>query len=109
MTTKMSCNLFPTLAQNHLEITIEHLLTISPGIHWPEFSDWGGTCLPMCNSNNWIKFFFERDIIESPGKIAKLHKSDHLNDFAKRYARFTKFKDFPQPPTENDTQSMAEY
>jgi transposase-like protein len=38
-----------------------------------------------------------------------LHKSDHLNDFAKRYARFTKFKDFPQPPTENDTQSMAEY
>ncbi|MGX6446335.1 serine hydrolase domain-containing protein [Neobacillus sp. K501] len=59
---------FPTLAQNHPEITIEHLLTMSPGIHWPEFSDWGGTCLPMSNSRNWIKFFFERDIIGIPGE-----------------------------------------
>jgi CubicO group peptidase (beta-lactamase class C family) len=60
-------NFFPNLAQNHPETTIEHLLTMSPGIHWPEFSDWGGTCLPMCNSSNWIKFFFEREILENPG------------------------------------------
>jgi CubicO group peptidase (beta-lactamase class C family) len=70
---------FPILAQNHPEITIEHLLTMSPGIHWPEFSDWGGTCLPMSNSPNWIKFFFERDIIENPGKTMQYNSGcSHL-------------------------------
>jgi CubicO group peptidase (beta-lactamase class C family) len=70
---------FPILAKNHPEITIEHLLTMSPGIHWPEFSDWGGTCLPMSNSHNWIKFFFERDIIENPGKTMQYNSGcSHL-------------------------------
>ncbi|MGD7052805.1 IS1 family transposase [Sutcliffiella horikoshii] len=39
----------------------------------------------------------------------KLYNSDHLNDFMKRYARIIKFKNFPQPPTQNDTQTKAEY
>jgi CubicO group peptidase (beta-lactamase class C family) len=59
---------FPKLCKSHAGITIEHLLTMSPGIDWPEFSDWGGSCMPMCNSKDWIKFFFERNIIENPGQ-----------------------------------------
>ncbi|TYS64551.1 insertion element protein [Sutcliffiella horikoshii] len=39
----------------------------------------------------------------------KFFKSDHLNDLMKRYARIIKFKHFPQPPTQNDTQSKSEY
>ncbi|MBD3108173.1 IS1 family transposase [Bacillus sp. AGMB 02131] len=37
-----------------------------------------------------------------------LLKEDHLNEFAKRHARL-RFSHFPQPPSDNDTQTEEEY
>jgi transposase-like protein len=38
-----------------------------------------------------------------------LQKEDHLNEFAKKYARYPKYSDYPMPPSANDTQSKIEY
>ncbi|MCM3708853.1 MULTISPECIES: insertion element protein [Cytobacillus] len=38
-----------------------------------------------------------------------LLKEDHLNEFAKKYARFPKYSHYPMPPSRNDTQTEAEY
>lgn len=38
-----------------------------------------------------------------------LQKEDHLNEFAKKHARFPKYSHYPQPPSANDTQSKSEY
>ncbi|WP_299094721.1 insertion element protein [uncultured Metabacillus sp.] len=38
-----------------------------------------------------------------------LLKEDHLNDFAKKNARFGQYSHYPQPPSKNDTQTISEY
>ncbi|MFD1780808.1 insertion element protein [Fredinandcohnia salidurans] len=38
-----------------------------------------------------------------------LLKEDHLNDFAKKHARFGQYSHYPQPPSKNDTQTKSEY
>jgi len=38
-----------------------------------------------------------------------LMKEDHLNEFAKKHARFPKYSHYPMPPSKNDTQSKNEY
>jgi transposase-like protein len=38
-----------------------------------------------------------------------LQKEDHLNEFAKKHARFQKYSHYPQPPSANDTQTTTEY
>ncbi|MBM6616354.1 serine hydrolase domain-containing protein [Bacillus suaedaesalsae] len=50
------------------ELTIEHLLTMSPGIDWPEFGSWNAQPFPMINSKDWVKFVFNRDRTDAPGQ-----------------------------------------
>lgn len=53
---------------------------------------------------------FDWDI--SLGDIAidtVLLKEDHLNEFAKKYARFPKYSHYPMPPSKKDTQTQTEY
>lgn len=47
-------------------LTIYHLLTMTPGFDWPEFSDWNFGS-PMEFSKDIVKFVLERDIITQPG------------------------------------------
>ena len=39
----------------------------------------------------------------------KIYKDDHLHLFAKKYGRLRRFTSYPQPPSQNDTQSEHEY
>ena len=49
------------------DITIEHLLTMTPGFHWPEFEEWN--CFsPMVFSNDINKFILQRPLISTPGE-----------------------------------------
>jgi CubicO group peptidase (beta-lactamase class C family) len=59
---------FPNMEESKRRITIEHLLTMTPGLDWPEFSTWGGRPMPMINSKDWVKFISERKMIEEPGE-----------------------------------------
>jgi CubicO group peptidase (beta-lactamase class C family) len=59
---------FPEISDSKARITIENLLTMSPGLFWPEFGEWGGRPFPMINSKDWVKFFLEREIVEPPGQ-----------------------------------------
>jgi hypothetical protein len=38
-----------------------------------------------------------------------LLKEDHLNNFAKKHARFGQYSHYPQPPSKNDTQTISEH
>ena len=38
-----------------------------------------------------------------------LQKEDHLNEFAKKYARYPNYSHYPMPPSTNDTQSQYDY
>ncbi|MFE8699666.1 serine hydrolase domain-containing protein [Cytobacillus sp. FJAT-54145] len=59
---------FPNIDMNKRSITIEHLLTMSMGIDWPEFSTWGGRPMPMINSKDWVRFVLDRKMAEKPGE-----------------------------------------
>lgn len=59
---------FPELQTIPKELTIEHLLTMSPGIDWPEFGAWEGQPFPMINSTDWVRFVFSRERTETPGQ-----------------------------------------
>jgi len=37
------------------------------------------------------------------------YKEDHLNDFVKKNARIPKYSHYPQPPSQNDTQTNSDY
>lgn len=62
---------FPDLLLNQKDVrkqnlTLYHLLTMTPGFHWPEFGEWNfGT--PMEFSKDMIRFIFEREIDTEPG------------------------------------------
>ncbi|MGD8192352.1 serine hydrolase domain-containing protein [Brevibacillus ginsengisoli] len=58
----------PNCPQDKQELTIEHLLTMTPGFDWPEFGAWGGRPFPMINSKDWVQFVLERDMLTSPGQ-----------------------------------------
>ncbi|WP_226675318.1 serine hydrolase domain-containing protein [Mesobacillus jeotgali] len=58
---------FEGLEESKKAITVEHLLTMTPGFDWPEFTSWGGRPMPMINSKDWVKFVLEREMIEEPG------------------------------------------
>lgn len=47
--------------------------------------------------------------IEEMAQDTTHFKDDHLNNFAKKYARFPKYSHFPQPPSKNDTQPITGY
>ena len=49
------------------QITIYHLLTMTPGFDWPEFGKWAYFS-PMEYSKNIIRFIFDRDMECSPGE-----------------------------------------
>ena len=59
---------FPNIEESKRDITIEHLLTMTPGYDWPEFSSWQGRPMPMINSRDWVKFILERKMDEKPGQ-----------------------------------------
>ncbi|TJY44184.1 serine hydrolase [Cohnella pontilimi] len=50
-----------------MDVTVGHLLTMTPGWSWPEWGDWGGRPQPMQNSKNWIRFIMSRERLEPPG------------------------------------------
>lgn len=50
------------------EITVEHLLTMTPGIAWGEFGEWGGLPFPMIYTKDWVKFFLEQKMESRPGE-----------------------------------------
>ncbi|MEI7027398.1 serine hydrolase domain-containing protein [Paenibacillus sp. y28] len=49
------------------QVTIGHLLTMTPGFHWPEWEAWGGRPFPMISSTDWVKFVLERKMDLQPG------------------------------------------
>ncbi len=59
---------FPDLSGAHRELTIRHLLTMTQGIDWREMGDWGGLPYPMFQSEDWVLFTLEQEIIEPIGK-----------------------------------------
>ncbi|MGG3562418.1 serine hydrolase [Neobacillus rhizosphaerae] len=59
---------FPNLTDWQKQLTIEHLLTMTPGFDWPEFTSWGGRAMPMINSRDWVRFILERPMVEAPGE-----------------------------------------
>jgi CubicO group peptidase (beta-lactamase class C family) len=59
---------FPDMKEDKQGITIEHLLTMTSGFDWPEFSSWGGRPMPMINSKDWVKFILDRKMVEDPGE-----------------------------------------
>lgn len=90
---------FPDMKEEKKGITIEHLLTMSPGLDWPEFSTWGGRAMPMMNSKDWVKFILERKMIEKPGEnmyynsgashllsaILQMATGQKVTEFAEKY------------------------
>ncbi|NGM83477.1 serine hydrolase [Paenibacillus sp. 7124] len=61
---------FPDIVNNQADsrkkdITIEHLLTMSVGIDWPEFGEWN-YMPPMC-THDVVKFVFDRELADDPG------------------------------------------
>jgi CubicO group peptidase (beta-lactamase class C family) len=59
---------FPDLTDGQKQLTLEHLLTMTPGFDWPEFTSWGGRPMPMINSRDWVRFILERPMVEAPGE-----------------------------------------
>lgn len=59
---------FPHLQADKQGITIEHLLTMTPGFEWPEFGAWGGRPFPMINTKNWVKFVLGQKMTVLPGE-----------------------------------------
>lgn len=58
---------FPTIEDAKREITIENLLTMTPGFEWPEWGEWGGRPFPMINSKDWTRYILEKKMITTPG------------------------------------------
>jgi len=61
-------NYFPIISQDKKNITIEHLLTMSPGFEWGEFGKWGGKPTPMIDSEDWVDFILKREMEQNPGE-----------------------------------------
>lgn len=63
---------FPTFAAREHDarkrsITVDHLLTMTPGYHWPEFGEWNA--FPhMMYAPHWVRFVLERSLEYAPGE-----------------------------------------
>lgn len=62
---------FPNLATKSLDprsrsITVDHLLTMTPGYDWPEFGEWQAFC-HMFYAPHWVRYVLERPIECDPG------------------------------------------
>ena len=62
---------FPELEEDgdKEDITIEHLLTMTAGWDWPEWSTWNYMLAPWVRSENWVDFVLERNQLYSPGTM----------------------------------------
>jgi len=62
---------FPQFTDNSKnEITIEHLLSFTCGLDWPEHSrNWNPVNNEWFRSENWIDFVLERNITAAPGAV----------------------------------------
>ncbi|TVX92102.1 serine hydrolase domain-containing protein [Paenibacillus agilis] len=49
------------------KMTIRHLLTMSTGLDWPEWSEWDYGVEPMIYSSDWVSFVLNRPMTENPG------------------------------------------
>lgn len=58
---------FPNLDEDKQRISIAHLLTMTPGFAWGEFSEWGGLPFPMIYTKNWVNFILQQPTISEPG------------------------------------------
>jgi CubicO group peptidase (beta-lactamase class C family) len=63
---------FPAMAGKGIDprsrsITVDHLLTMTPGYHWPEFGEWQAFT-PMFYAPNWVRFVLERPMEYEPGE-----------------------------------------
>lgn len=47
------------------DITIQHLLTMSVGLDWPEFGEWN--YMPPMFTYDVVKFVFDRELVDEPG------------------------------------------
>lgn len=59
-------------------ITIEHLLTMTDGLDWPEFGEWN--CFaPMVYQSDIISFILSRPMLHTPGKVMNYNSgASHL-------------------------------
>ncbi|MFC5403638.1 serine hydrolase domain-containing protein [Cohnella soli] len=48
-------------------LTVEHLLTMTPGWDWQEMGDWHGLPYPMTESTDWVRFVLSRPLVRSSG------------------------------------------
>ncbi|MGE8204661.1 serine hydrolase domain-containing protein [Heyndrickxia sp. NPDC080065] len=95
-------NYLSNVPEDKRNITMEHLLTMTPGYEWGEFGEWGGRPFPMINSKNWVKFVLEKNMETEPGmKMAYNSGASHLlsailqkaaNDKSSAYAEKELFK-----------------
>lgn len=63
---------FPTFAAREQDplkrsITLDHLLTMTPGYHWPELREWNATPR-MQFAPHWVRFVLERPLECAPGE-----------------------------------------
>lgn len=47
------------------DITIDHLLTMSVGLDWPEFGEWN--YMPPMFTYDVVKFVLDRELVNEPG------------------------------------------
>lgn len=88
---------FPNMDSEKQSITIEHLLTMTPGIQWGEFGDWGGRPFPMINSKDWVKFVLEKPVEYPPGEeMAYNSGCSHLLSAIIQQATNMKVTDFAE-------------
>ncbi|WP_158630049.1 serine hydrolase [Cohnella sp. AR92] len=65
-------NYFPKLAAEETDadkksITIAHLLSMTSGLDWPEWTEWNYFVEPMLNSKDWPAFVLQRSMERKPG------------------------------------------
>lgn len=88
---------FPITDPSKRDITIEHLLTMTPGYDWPEWGEWGGRPFPMINSNDWVNYVLEKNMITEPGvKMIYDSGSSHLLSAILQKATNQKLSDFAE-------------
>ncbi|SMF78839.1 CubicO group peptidase, beta-lactamase class C family [Paenibacillus uliginis N3/975] len=61
---------FPDIVNNQADsrkkdITIEHILTMSVELDWPEFGEWN--YMPPMFTHDVVKFVFDRELVNDPG------------------------------------------
>lgn len=67
-------NYFPKLAaeetnEDKKSITISHLLSMTSGLDWPEWTEWNYFVEPMLQSKDWPAFVLQRPIENKPGEM----------------------------------------